>query len=62
MNTAPAQSPITDIRNSDPLTVACPICAAAIGQQCETVASGWIRPAPTPHLYRIQVAAEEVAR
>jgi hypothetical protein len=46
----------------DSLTVGCPICAVDKGHPCEDVANGYIVNRPTPHIYRMQVAVEEVQR
>jgi hypothetical protein len=42
------------------LILACPICAAAKGRQCEDVQGGFVVTRPTPHIYRIQVGLEEL--
>lgn len=44
------------------LTVICPICSAPSGHPCEDIIDGQLGPASRPHLYRVQVAAEEAAR
>ena len=65
MPTAPTPAPAragglsTDgSKKVDSTSVRCPICDAAPGQPCEDAVGGWIVRAETPHVYRIQVAAE----
>lgn len=43
------------------LPVRCPICDALPGEPCEDIVrGGWITARATPHMYRVQAAAEDI--